>query len=246
MSVITLEAQTRELQGKGASRRLRRLQQLVPAVVYGSEKKPQLLSLPHHKVLKALENAAIFTSVFQLNVDGKDQQVILKDLQRHPYKPSILHMDFQRVSAKDVLVKMIPLNFINGEESPGHRDGGVVNHVMVQVEVRCEAQHLPEFIEVDLGHLELDQVVHLSDLKLPKKVELATELTEDQDHPVAGVHISRAALVEEALEAEEAAAAAEEAAAEASEGEEAAADSKETVSDEDASAAGEEAAGDEE
>ena len=116
MSTITLEAQSRAIQGKGASRRLRRLEQMVPAIVYGSEKEPQLLSLPHHKVTKALENEAIYSSVFQLHVDGKPQKVILKDLQRHPYKQIILHMDFQRVSAKDVLIKMIPLHFINGEE----------------------------------------------------------------------------------------------------------------------------------
>lgn len=202
MSTVMLEAQTRDVQGKGASRRLRRLSNMVPAIVYGSEKDPQLLSLSQNKVTKALENEAIYSSVFQLHVDGKAQQVILKALQRHPYKPVILHMDFQRVSPKDVLVKMIPLHFINGEESPGHKAGGVISHVMSQVEVRCQAQHLPEFIEVDLGGLELDATVHLSDLKLPKNVELATEPTDEQDQPIANVHISRAA---EALEAEEAA-----------------------------------------
>ncbi|MGV3740266.1 MAG: 50S ribosomal protein L25/general stress protein Ctc [Gammaproteobacteria bacterium] len=205
MSVVTLEAQTRAVQGKGASRRLRRLEKMVPAIVYGSEKEPQLLSLPQNKVNKALENEAIYSSVFQLHVDGKAQQVILKDMQRHPYKPIILHMDFQRVSDKDVLVKMIPLHFINGEESPGHLAGGVINHAMSQVEVRCEARHLPEFIEVDLSHLELDHVIHLSDLKLPANVQLATAPTDGHDLPVAGVSINRAA---EALEAEEAAEAA--------------------------------------
>lgn len=205
MSTITLEAQTRDVQGKGASRRLRRLEQMVPAIVYGSEKEPQLLSLPQNKVNKALENEAIYSTVFQLHVDGKAQQVILKDMQRHPYKPIILHMDFQRVSAKDILVKMIPLHFINAEESPGHMAGGVINHAMSQVEVRCQAQHLPEFIEVDLSHLELDHVIHLSDLKLPANVQLATAPTDGHDLPVAGVSISHAA---EDLEAEEAAEAA--------------------------------------
>jgi large subunit ribosomal protein L25 len=202
MSTVTLEAQSRDVQGKGASRRLRRLGEMVPAIIYGSDKAPQLLSLSQNKVTKALENEAIYSSVFQLHVDGKPQQVILKDLQRHPYKPIILHMDFQRVSAKDVLYKMIPLHFINGENSPGHLAGGVVSHVMSQVEVRCQAQHLPEFIEVDLSTLELDEAVHLSDLKLPAHVELATAPTGDHDHPIASAHISRAA---EALEAEEAA-----------------------------------------
>jgi large subunit ribosomal protein L25 len=202
MSTVTLEAQTRDVQGKGASRRLRRLNQMVPAIMYGSEKDPQLLSLSQHKVNKALENEAIYSTVFHLQVDGKAQQVILKDLQRHPYKPVILHMDFQRVSAKDVLVKMIPLHFINADLSPGHKAGGVISHVMSQIEVRCQAQHLPEFIEVDLTHLELDQVVHLSDLKLPPNVELATAAIGEHDQPIANAHISRAA---EALEAEEAA-----------------------------------------
>lgn len=218
MSAITLEAQTRAVQGKGASRRLRRLEQLVPAIVYGSEKKPQLLSLSQHKVDKALENEAIYSSVFHLHVDGKAQQVILKDLQRHPYKPIILHMDFQRVAAKDVLVKMIPLHFIHGEDAPGFKEGGVVNHTISQVEVRCQAQHLPEFIEVDLIGLNLDDVLHLSDLKLPAHVQLAIDPTEEgHDHPVASIHINKAALMEEAIEAEEAAALA---AAEAEEGEE--------------------------
>lgn len=201
MSSVTLEAQTREVLGKGASRRLRRLEKMVPAIVYGSDKEPQLLSLPQHKVHKALENEAIYTTVFHLLIDGKEQQVILKDLQRHPYKPVILHMDFQRVSAKDVLVRMIPLHFINGEDCPGHKDGGVVNHAMSQVEVRCEARYLPEFIEVDLSDLALDQMLHLSDLKLPAHVKLAVELSDDNDQPIASVHISRAAEADEAAEA---------------------------------------------
>ena len=199
MSTVMLEAQARDVQGKGASRRLRRLEQMVPAIVYGSDKEPQLLSLSQHKVNKALENEAIYSTVFQLHVDGKAQQVILKDLQRHPYKPVILHMDFQRVSAKDVLVKMIPLHFINGDTCPGHKDGGVISHVMSQVEVRCQAQYLPEFIEVDLSNLELDGVVHLSDLKLPKNVELATAAIGEHDQPIANAHLSHAS---EALEAE--------------------------------------------
>ena len=199
MSIVMLEAQARDVQGKGASRRLRRLEQMVPAIVYGSEKEPQLLSLSQHKVNKALENEAIYSTVFQLHVDGKAQQVILKDLQRHPYKPVILHMDFQRVSAKDVLVKMIPLHFINADTCPGHKDGGVISHVMSQVEVRCQAQYLPEFIEVDLSNLELDGVVHLSDLILPKNVELATAATGEHDQPIANAHLSHAS---EALEAE--------------------------------------------
>ncbi|MDP3704320.1 MAG: 50S ribosomal protein L25/general stress protein Ctc [Legionellaceae bacterium] len=218
-TTIMLEAETRAVQGKGASRRLRRLENKIPAIIYGSEKKPQLIHLSQHKVIKVLESEAIYSSVFNLHVDGKKEQVILKDLQRHPYKPVILHMDFQRVSAKDVLVRMIPLHFINGEESAGHKAGGVVNHTMTQVEIRCEARYLPEFIEVDLIDLQLDDVLHLSHIKLPAHVEFAVDPSDvDHDLPVVGIHVSKAALSEEAEEAAEAAAAeavaAEEAAAE--------------------------------
>ncbi len=195
MSTIVLEAETRAMQGKGASRRLRRLENKVPGIVYGGDKEAQPIHLPHNKVVKALESESIYSSVFNLNVNGKVEHVILKDLQRHPYKPIILHMDFQRVSAKDILVKMVPLHFINEEISPGFKAGGVVNHTMMQVELRCQAKDLPEFIEVDLSGLKLDDVLHLSDLKLPKNVHLATDPNVgDHDHPVVGIHVSRASL----------------------------------------------------
>ncbi|MDP3562045.1 MAG: 50S ribosomal protein L25/general stress protein Ctc [Legionellaceae bacterium] len=204
MTTIMLEAETRSVQGKGASRRLRRLENKVPAIIYGGEKESHLVHLSQHKVNKVLESEEIYTNVFNLTVDGKNEQVILKDLQRHPYKPVILHMDFQRVSAKDVLVRMIPLHFINDEQSVGHKAGGVVNHALTQVEVRCQAQYLPTFIEVDLINLKLDEVLHLSQIKLPKHVEFAVDPSDpDHDLPVAGIHISKAALSEEAAEAAE-------------------------------------------
>lgn len=212
MSTFTLEAEIRDVKGKGASRRLRRLDGKVPAIIYGSSKKPQLLNLPANKVNKILENEGIYSSVFTLSVNGKDEQVILKDLQRHPYKAEIMHMDFQRVSSQDVLVRMVPLHFINGEESPGHKEGGVINHSMTQVEVTCKAKYLPAFIEVDLIDLKLDEVFHLSQVKLPKNVSLTIDATDPaHDLPVAGAHVSKAALSEEALEAAEKEAAAAEA-----------------------------------
>jgi large subunit ribosomal protein L25 len=205
MSTIMLEAETRTDTGKGASRRLRRLENKVPAVLYGGDKKPHSLHLLHNKVIKALETESIYSSVFDLKVDGKVERVILKDLQRHPYKPVVLHMDLQRVSAKDVLVRMVPLHFINEDESQGVKDGGMVNHTMMQVEVRCQAQHLPEFIAVDLAGLEIDGVLHLSDLKMPKGVTLALDpTTGDHDHPVVSIHLNKVTLVEEVAEAEEA------------------------------------------
>lgn len=201
MSTISLEAFTRTDTGKGASRRLRRLENKVPAILYGSDKKPETIFLLHNKVVKALETESIYSSVFELSVDGKAQKVILKDLQRHPYKPIILHMDLQRVSAKDILVKMVPIHFINEQSSVGVKAGGVVNHTMSQVEVRCAASHLPEFIEVDLKSLGLNQGLHLSDLTLPKGVTLTVD-AKDPSHnlPVVHIYTPKGGSTEEAAE----------------------------------------------
>lgn len=201
MSTILLEAEIRTDKGKGASRRLRRVENKVPAVVYGGDKAPQSIHLLHNKVIKALETESIYSSVFDLNVNGVVERVILKDLQRHPYKPVILHMDLQRVSAQDVLVKMVPLHFINEDKAPGVQDGGVVNHSMTQVEIRCQAQALPEFIEVDLSQMKMDDVLHLSDIVLPKQIHLAIDAnTGDHNHPVVSIHASKADISEQAAE----------------------------------------------
>jgi large subunit ribosomal protein L25 len=203
MSAIRLEATTRQDIGKGASRRLRRLENKVPAVIYGGKHAPQSIHLSHNAVLKALENEAIYSTVFDLVLDekAKPERVILKALQRHPFKPVILHMDLQRVAETDVLVKLIPVHFVNQDECPGVQEGGVVNHVMSQVEVRCEARHLPAFIELDLANLALNQVLHLSDLVLPEGVELAIDpLSGDHNHPVVSIHLSKAEVSEEANE----------------------------------------------
>jgi large subunit ribosomal protein L25 len=201
MSTILLEAEIRADKGKGASRRLRRLENKVPAVVYGGDKEPQAIHLLHNKVIKALETESIYSSVFGLKVNGTVEHVVLKDLQRHPYKPIILHMDLQRVSDKDVLVKMVPLHFTHQEQAPGVKDGGLVNHTMTQVEVRCQAKFLPEFIEVDLSAMKMNDVLHLSDVKLPANVHLAIDaITGDHDHPVVSIHASKADVSELATE----------------------------------------------
>ncbi|MDF1645871.1 MAG: 50S ribosomal protein L25/general stress protein Ctc [Legionellaceae bacterium] len=219
MSEIILEAETRALIGKGASRRLRRLDEKVPAVLYGGDKPSQSIQFLQKHVQKRLESESIYSSVFEITVEGKKERVILKDVQRHPYKAIILHMDLQRVSSKDVLVKVVPLHYINEEEAPGVKEGGVVNHTMTQVEVRCEARHLPEFIEVDLAGFAMNQVLHLSEVKLPKGVELSIDpTTGDHDHPVVSIHEPRV-VVEEEPEVES------EAVEEGAEGEEASADS---------------------
>jgi large subunit ribosomal protein L25 len=202
---ISLQAQTRADVGKGASRRLRRLEAKVPAVLYGGDKEAVSLVLENKLVIKALEHESAYSSVLDLFIDGakKPERVVLKALQRHPYKPHIMHMDLQRVSATDVLVKMVPIHFVNEEKAPGLNAGGVINHTMTQVEVRCEVRYLPEFIELDLSGLELNQVLHLTDLKLPKGVQLALDpTTGGHNHPVVSIHLSKAELSEELAEEE--------------------------------------------
>lgn len=197
MSTIQLEAQSRTDMGKGASRRLRRLENKVPAVLYGGNKKPVSIHFHHHKVIKALETESIYSSVFDITVDGKVEHVILKALQRHPFKPIVMHMDLQRVSGKDVLVKLIPIHFINEQQSPGIKAGGIVQHTMTQVEIRCQAKDLPEFIEVDMSKIGMDDVVHLSDLKLPKGAQLTVDLSDgSHDAPVVSIHAPKVSSAE--------------------------------------------------
>lgn len=200
MSTVKLEAELRSDMGKGSSRRLRRIENKVPGIVYGGDKAPKAIHLLHNKVIKALETESIYSSVFDLKIDGKVEHVILKDLQRHPYKPVILHMDFQRVSAKDVLVKMVPLHFINEDISKGVKAGGLVSHTMTQIEVKCQAKDLPEFIAVDLSAMEVNDVLHMSDIKLPKGVKFAVDPTEGgHDHPVVSIHMPKVAVEEETV-----------------------------------------------
>ncbi|HHF7365590.1 TPA: 50S ribosomal protein L25/general stress protein Ctc [Legionella bozemanae] len=198
MSNVLLEAQTRTDMGKGASRRLRRLENKVPAVIYGGDKKPMSIHFQHNKVIKALETESIYSSVFDITIDGKVEHVILKALQRHPYKPVVMHMDLQRVSKTDVLVKLVPIHFINEDKAPGIKAGGIINHTMTQVEIRCQAKDLPEFIAVDMSDVKMDDVVHLSHLKLPKGVKLTVDVTDgSHDAPVVSIHMARVSTTEE-------------------------------------------------
>lgn len=198
MSTFLLEAESRTDMGKGASRRLRRLENKVPAVIYGGNKKPKSIHFLHNKVVKALETESIYSSVFDISVDGKAEHVILKALQRHPYKPIILHMDLQRVSPQDVLVKLVPIHFINEDQSAGVKAGGIISHTMTQVEVRCQAKDLPEFIEVDMSAVAMDDVVHLSHLKLPKNVQLTVDIADGvHDAPVVSIHAPKIVVEEE-------------------------------------------------
>jgi large subunit ribosomal protein L25 len=197
---FALNAEVRSDLGKGASRRLRRNVAMVPAVIYGGDKAPQSISLLAKELAKLLETDAAYSHVLNLNVAGSNESVIIKALQRHPAKGFVLHADFIRVVADQKLTAHVPLHFINQETSVGvKQQGGEASHVLVEVEVACLPKDLPEFIEVDMANVEVGQIVHLSDLKLPQGVELVA-LAHGNDLAVANIHASRVAKEEGAAE----------------------------------------------
>ena len=198
-----LHTTTRSDIGKGASRRLRREQNLIPAVVYGAGKPATSLSVDHNKVIKFLECESVYSSILTITVDETPEQVVLKALQRHPFKPKVLHMDFMRIDPNAKLHMHVPLHFTHADASPGIKEGGIASHSMTDVEVICLPKHLPEFLEVNIGHLELDGNMHLSDIILPSGVELAlfSHGAENQNPVVVSIHKPRA-LVEEIAAAE--------------------------------------------
>lgn len=174
-----LNAQVRTLQGSGASRRLRRASK-VPGIVYGGGEAPQAIELDHNELLLSLKKEAFHSSVLNLLVEGKKQQVLLRDTQVHAYKPLVLHVDFQRVDATHELHIKVPLHFVNADVAPGVKlSGGLVNHVMTEIDVACLAKDLPEFIEVDLSALKVGENIHASQLKLPKGVKAVLHGGED-------------------------------------------------------------------
>ena len=188
---FALNADVRSDLGKGASRRLRRNVAMVPAVVYGGDKAPQSISLLAKELAKLLENEAAFSHVLSLNVAGTQESVLIKALQRHPAKGYVVHADFVRVVAGQKLTAHVPLHFINEASSVGVKQGGgEVLHALNEVEVSCLPKDLPEFIEVDLAKVEVGQIVHLSDIKLPKGVELVA-LAHGNNLAVSNIHASR-------------------------------------------------------
>ncbi|MEM8816311.1 MAG: 50S ribosomal protein L25/general stress protein Ctc [Pseudomonadota bacterium] len=196
-----LIAEQREDQGKGASRRLRR-EGKVPAIIYGAGRPPRSLAFDHNKVLKQLESESFYSSVLNIKVGEKSQAAILKDLQRHPAKNVILHMDFQRIVEDEEIRMNVPLHFIGEDAAPGVKTGGgSVSHLMTDVEVTCLPKHLPEYLEVDISALEVDDMLHLSDIKLPEGVEVPLLAQgPEHDQAIVSIHIIKAAPVEEELD----------------------------------------------
>ncbi len=187
MSIYELDASVRSDSGKGASRRLRHAGQ-VPAVLYGANKEAVSLTLAHNKVFQAQENEGFYSHILTLNVDGQKVEAIIKDMQRHPFKPVIMHLDFQRVDASAKLHTSVPIHFLN--EEAASKKGGNVAHNANEIEVSCLPADLPEFIEVDVADLELGQTLHLSDVALPKGVS-SVELAKGESHDVAVVTLEK-------------------------------------------------------
>ncbi|MBT70803.1 MAG: 50S ribosomal protein L25/general stress protein Ctc [Gammaproteobacteria bacterium] len=200
-----LSASVRTDLGKGASRRLRRLNNEIPAVLYGGEKKPVSLTIAHKDIAKALENEAFFSHIITLNIDSKKEKVVIKALQRHPAKPFIMHADFQRVSMDKELHVKVPIHFINEDRCVGVKlGGGIIQRTLNEIEVACLPKDLPEYIEVDMLEVDLNGSVHLSEITLPEGVvSVALSHGEGSDLSVASVQLPRGVADEDELEAAE-------------------------------------------
>ncbi|MCH9639456.1 MAG: 50S ribosomal protein L25/general stress protein Ctc [Betaproteobacteria bacterium] len=201
---IEVSAEQRSLQGKGASRRLRGSGK-VPAVIYGGENAAQSIQLDHNDIYHKLALEAFHASILTLNVAGKKESVLLRDVQMHPFKRQVLHIDFQRVDKNKKIHMKVPLHFVNADISPGVKtSGGIVSHVLTEVDISCLPGDLPEFITVDLVDMTAGHTLHLSDLVLPKNIEIPM-LVKGEDLPVAAIVIPRAVVSEEATTSETAA-----------------------------------------
>ncbi len=204
MSEHIIKATGRNVEGKGASRRLRRAAS-IPAIVYGGKSAPQPIQLDHEKIWLASQNEWFYASILSLDIDGKAESVLLRDMQRHPFRQIIMHLDFQRVDANQELRVSVPLHFINQDESPaGKSSDVVVTHELNELHVTCLPKDLPEFIEIDLSELTIGTTIHLSEIKLPAGVELP-ELKLGKEHDVAVVVARRGRVETEETEGAESA-----------------------------------------
>lgn len=180
-TIHEIPVQSRKDEGKGASRRLRRTGQ-VPAIVYGGNLDPVNIQIEHNTVWLASHNEWFYSSILDLNLNGDTQKVLLRDLQRHPFKPQLLHLDFQRVDENKAIRVRVPFHFLNQEKSPAGKISGIlISHALTDVEISCLPKDLPEFIAIDLIDLEVGDSIHLSDLKLPEGVEIP-ELRLGREH----------------------------------------------------------------
>ena len=208
MPEFTLTAQLREPGSRGQARRLRRLEGRVPAVLYGGGEVIKL-SLPADSLNRYAAEEAFYTHILQLEIGSDKHEVVVKEVQRHPYKRVALHIDFLRVQKDRKLTMHVPIHILNEAESAGVRVGGIVNHLINELEIRCLPRHIPEYVEVDITDLEIEHTLHLSQLSLPEGVELVHPVDEGHDPGVVAIHKPRAEVVAEPAEEEAAEAEAE-------------------------------------
>ena len=193
---IEVTAFPRTLQGTGASRRLRGSGR-VPGVIYGANQTAASVEFDHNALLRHLKLEAFHASILDMSVEGNRERVLLRDFQMHPWKQQVLHVDFQRIDPAKKIHMRVPLHYKNAEISPGVKTGGgVVTHAMNDIEIQCLPDHLPEYIEVDLIGMELNDILHVNDLRMPEGVEPIAKLKADNP-PVASVHVPRVVAVEE-------------------------------------------------
>lgn len=200
MATIEVTAMSRSLQGTGASRRLR-VTGKVPGIIYGGEQPAKNVEFDHNNLFHQLKQETFHASILSMIVDGAKERVLLRDVQMHPWKQLVLHVDFQRVSANKKIHMKVPLHFVNADIAPGVKTGGgIVSHVMNEMDITCLPDDLPEFIEVDLQKLEIGEAVHLADVKIPQGVE-SVQLTRGDNAVVATVQIPRAMVEPEPVAA---------------------------------------------
>jgi large subunit ribosomal protein L25 len=197
-----IKAQSRKDGGKGASRRLRRAG-LVPGIVYGGGKDPAMISLTHHELAHEMEQEAFFSSILSLSLDGANESVVLKDLQRHPAKPFILHVDFQRIKADEKIHMTVPIHFLNEDESAAVKLGASILHAMTELAVVCLPKDLPEAIDIDMKEIGVGGVVSVADIPLPAGVELDSGM-DPEERVASAVKIEEKEEEEVELGAEEA------------------------------------------
>jgi large subunit ribosomal protein L25 len=189
-AVFELAIEPRAGVGRAKSRKLRKAGK-VPAIMYGGGEAPEQLTLDHNTLIHQMEREAFYTSVLTLRGAAKTQQVIIKGVQRHPARPIVMHVDFQRIREDEEITLDVPMHFLNEAAAKGVKEqGGVVDHLLTEVEIRCLPKNLPEYLEIDVAALELNQIYHLSDIKLPEGVSLVA-LAHGQDHPVVAINPPR-------------------------------------------------------
>lgn len=192
---IEVTAFPRSTNGTGPARRMRRTGR-VPGVVYGAGQASQPIELDHNALARHLKMEAFHASILEMSVEGAREKVLLRDVQMHPWRAEVLHVDFQRVAADRKIHMKVPLHFVNADVCPAVKEGGIVSHVMNDIDVQCLPDNLPEFIEVDLSKVDLGQSVHVAELGMPEGVELVARMR--QDNPVVvTATLPRAALAEE-------------------------------------------------